>query len=87
MNDSYRPPSIKRVLIVVGLRTVPVMLISAFFVSLAADYLNGVHPLAFVFVLMFAMIGALWITTGSLLKELNEYANWRRFQREKRKKI
>lgn len=72
MDDSHRPPAI---------------LVSAFLVSLAAEFLIGVHPLAYLFALMFAMLGAAWITAGSLFKELGEYANWRRIQREKRKKV
>jgi hypothetical protein len=83
MGDPSQAPTIKRVLAVTLLAALPAMFIAAYLVWTARAFLEGIHPLFYGLVLLLAMLGALWLTAGRLLKELREHAEWRREQRSK----
>lgn len=83
MSDPSQAPTIKRVLAITLLGAVPAMLLAAYLVSMSRSFLEGIHPLFYELILLLAMVGAMSLTAGRLLKELREHAKWRQEQREK----
>lgn len=83
MSNPSQSPTIKRVLAVTFLAAAPAMLVAGYIVWTARTFLEAIHPLFYELVLLLAMLGALWLTAGRLLKELREHAKWRREQRAK----
>lgn len=71
------PPSVLRVIVVLGGLAAPATIIMAFLVSRFQGSLEAVHPLLYLVVLITAMYGAFWLMARKVLLELRDYARHR----------
>jgi hypothetical protein len=77
MIESMTPPSILRIIVVIGGLGAPAAIIMAFLVSRFQGPLESVHPLLYLVVLITAMYGAFWLMARKVLIELRDYARHR----------
>jgi hypothetical protein len=78
-----KPPSILRIIIVIGGLGAPAAILMAYLVSRFQDSLEAVHPLLDVAVLIAAMYGGFWLMARKVLVELQDFARHRAAARKR----